>query len=107
MQGNTAQKTGLLSLFLTLTVLAPSIALSPIDARTSHQAADSAVPALVPSSPLASLLNHPDIRPIHKNIAHETLSAISTPCVSQLESLYVRSEKPKNRGLLGKISIIL
>ena len=107
MQGNTAQKTGLLSLFLTLTVLAPSIALSPVYARTSHQAADSAVPALVPSSLLASLLDHSDILPIHKNIAHETLSTISTTCISQLKSLYVRYEKPKNRGLAGKTSIIL
>ncbi|MBI3336915.1 putative zinc-binding metallopeptidase [Candidatus Peregrinibacteria bacterium] len=107
MQGNTAQKTGLLSLFLTLTVLAPNIALSPVYARTSHQAADPASSSLVSSAFPISALNHPDIHPIHKQIAYETLSAMSTPCVSQLESLYVRYEKPTSRGLAGKTSIIL
>lgn len=107
MQGNTAQKAGLLSLVLTLTVFDPSIASSPLYARVAHQAAERHAHAIVLSTPPIVALDHPDIRPIHKHIAYETLSAINTPCISQLESLYVRYEKPTSRGLAGKTSIIL
>lgn len=107
MQGTNAQKAGLLSLILTLTVFVPSIALSPLYARTPHQAAEGNARSIATSPTPIAALEHPDIRPIHKHIAYETLSAIHTPCVSQLQSLYVRYEKPTSRGLAGKTSIIL
>lgn len=106
MQGNAALKTGLLSFVLLLAGLYPSITGSSDNATLPHTAAQISTPALAASG-IRPSLEHPDIRPVHKHIAEETLSALPQSCVSTLESLYVRYDKPKSRGLAGKSSIIL
>lgn len=107
MQGNTAQKTGLLSLVLAAVTLTPSIADSSFHASIPHQAATMEIVKAVATSPLIASVDHPDILPMHKQIAHETLVHLGTSCLSTLQTLYVRYEKPKSRGLASKSSIIL
>lgn len=56
---------------------------------------------------LADAINQDDIRPNHQLIANEVLQVFPAKCQSTLKALYVRYQKPKQRGLASKSTIIL
>lgn len=107
MQGNAAQKTGFLSLVLLLAILYPNITDAPLFARIPHQAALPVSSKIDNHAPILEAIDQPDIRPIHKTIAQETLMNLHPQCLPKLENLYVRYDKPANRGLAGKSSMII
>lgn len=59
-----------------------------------------------PSSSVLPVASHPDILENHQRIASDVLKALPL-CERHLKNFYVRYDRPKNRGLGGKSTIIL
>lgn len=68
---------------------------------SSHTHAAAKSPSILP------VTNHPDIRAHHQILLSDTLHSLPLPCQKTLQNLYVRYDRPKERGLAGKGTIIL
>lgn len=53
------------------------------------------------------IVNHPDIRTDHQILLSSAIRALPEQCQTSLEHLYVRYDRPKERGLAGKGTIVL
>ncbi len=84
-----------------LLILGTSIAKNRGIASLSEHAAASASQAILP------VTSHPDIRADHQMLLSQTLRALPGQCRTSLRNLYVRYDRPEQRGLAGKGTIIL
>lgn len=93
---------GRVFLTVTLVILGTSIAKDYGGASLqSHAAAPSTAQTLL------SVVSHPDIRSDHQTLLSDTLRALPKQCQASLRNLYVRYDRPQERGLAGKGTIIL
>lgn len=93
---------GRVFLATTLLILGMSVAINQDGASPeSHAAAPSPLRAILP------VLRHQDIHSNHQILLSETLRALPEQCQKSLRNLYVRYDRPKQRGLAGKGTMIL
>ena len=81
-----------------------AVASVPQDSRIASS--NHAAAPFPPPAPL-SVFRHPDIRATHQSLLSDTLRALPPQCQSSLRNLYVRYDRPEQRGLAGKETIIL
>lgn len=92
---------GTMLLTASLLILGTSIAKNRGVASLPEHAAASTAQTVLP------VMDHPDIRADHKTLLSQTLRALPKQCQTTLRNLYVRYDRPKQRGLAGKGTIIL
>ncbi|OGJ69943.1 hypothetical protein A3H90_00970 [Candidatus Peribacteria bacterium RIFCSPLOWO2_02_FULL_55_36] len=93
---------GRVFLTVTLVILGTSIAQDRGSASLQSHAA-----APLPANALLSVVNHPNIRSDHQILLSNTIRALPGQCQASLRNLYVRYDRPNERGLAGKGTIIL
>ncbi|MBI2117520.1 hypothetical protein HYT95_01340 [Candidatus Peregrinibacteria bacterium] len=59
------------------------------------------------SGVILPVVGHPDIRSDHQILLSDTIRTLPKQCQTSLEHLYVRYDRPKERGLAGKGTIVL
>lgn len=92
---------GTVLLTASLLILGTSIAKDDgIASRQSHAAAS-------PVQTILPVASHRDIRADHQILLSSTLRALPEQCRASLRNLYVRYDRPQQRGLAGKGTIIL
>lgn len=92
---------GTLLLAASLLILGTSIAKDGgFASRQSHAAAS-------PAQAILPVASHRDIRADHQILLSDTLRALPEQCRASLRNLYVRYDRPQQRGLAGKGTIIL
>lgn len=114
--------TALLAMVGSLLVLAPSVAEELPFASTLAVPEHEAPTQKMKAKPVAkaksaaatqkksgylSVVDHPEIREEHKEIADEMLRMLPTACRLQLQNFYVRYDHPEQRGLAGPHSVIV
>lgn len=92
---------GTMLLAASLLILGTSIAKNRGVASLPEHAAASPAQTVLP------VMDHPDIRADHKTLLSATLRALPGRCRTTLRNLYVRYDRPEQRGLAGKGTIIL
>lgn len=92
---------GTVLLATSLLILGASIAKDGGIASHQSHAAASPVQAILP------VASHQDIRADHQILLSSTLRALPEQCRASLRNLYVRYDRPQQRGLAGKGTIIL
>lgn len=92
---------GTMLLTASFLILGTSIAKNSGVASLPEHAAASPATAVLP------VLDHPDIRADHQTLLSATLRALPGQCRTSLRNLYVRYDRPEQRGLAGKGTIIL
>ncbi len=94
-------KWGRVFLAMSIVLLETSVAQDRSDASLQSHAAAPSPQRVLP------VIGHPDIRSDHQILLSDTLRALPKQCQENLQHLYVRYDRPNERGLAGKGTIII